>query len=118
MLSKMRFFSKTPFLTLQFRPIFSSKNILINHTRTRHSERSRTDIFSTFNNFSPFVWNLVEYKKTYLSYFYYLIYISHTSVLLKYQFQLTLTADVTINLQVWVRVVVPRATGFLCWRCI
>ena len=59
------------------------------------------------------MWNLVEYKKTYFLYFQYLIYILHTSVLPKYQFELTLTADVTINLQLWVRVVVPRATGFL-----
>ena len=97
---------------------FFAKNIWMNHTRTRHSESSRSDNFSASNNFPPFVWNLVEYKKTYFLYFHYLFYIFHTSVLPKYQFELTLTADVTINLQLWVRVVVPRATGFLCWRCI
>ena len=97
---------------------FFTKNIWMNHTRTRHSESSRSDNFSASNDFPSFVWNLVEYKKMYFFYFQYLIYVLHTSVPPKYLFELTLTGDVTINLQLWVRVVVPRATGFLCWRCI
>ena len=87
----------------------------MNHTQTKHSENSTIDIFSTFNNFPPFVWNLVEYKKMYFFYFQYLIYVLHTSVPPKYLFELTLTGDVTINLQLWVRLVVPRATGFWSW---
>ena len=86
------------------------------HTRVKHSESNRSNIFCTFNNLPSFVWNLVEYKKTCFLHFHYLIYISHTSVALKYPFELTLTGDVIMNLQLCVRVVVPRATGFWCWR--
>ena len=115
---KNAIFRKNTIFDPSVQTYFFTKNIWMNHTRTRHSESSRSDNFSLSNNFPPFVWNLVEYKKTYFSYFYYLIYISHTPVPPKYQFELTLTGDVTINLQLWVRVVVVKATGFLCCRCI